>query len=250
MIIKKTNSMFDVIRCDEKSYLIWKWRSSTSSVNMQNRENSIRYGSSLRVKQGEVAVFIHNHNNEVITEYIYGPADRILETDNLPVISDLFEKMFGKGTPFQAEVYFINLSNSIQLKFGVPFFKVCDYRAPAVPVPIAVRGTIIFKIADCKEFVTINGLAGFNADDLYNRIRGKISLSVKERISTLLSTNEVTVNGLENHLVKISQELYSSLCEKLRTEFAIDVSEISVNSIEIDTTSEEYSQFCSAINSK
>ena len=244
MIIKKTNSMFDVIRCDEKSYLIGKWRSSTSSVNMQNRENSIRYGSSLRVKQGEVAVFIHNHNNEVITEYIYGPADRILETDNLPVISDLFEKMFGKGTPFQAEVYFINLSNSIHLRFGVPFFKVCDFRVPTIPFPIAVRGVITFKIADCKEFVNINGLAGFN------RIRGKISLSVKEIISTLLSMNEVTVNSLDNHLTKISQELYSSLCEKLRTEFAIDVSEISVNSIEIDTTSEEYSQFCSAINSK
>ena len=239
-MLNKRRNILDVIRCDESEYLIWKWHPSNISVNSKNRENAIRYGSSLRVKQGEVAVFIYNHNGEMITEYIGGPTDRILETDNLPVISDLFEKMFGKGTPFQAEVYFINLSKSIQLKFGVPFFKVCDYRTSAAPVPIAVRGTITFKIADCKEFVNINGLAGFNADDLYNRIRGKISLSVKERVPIFLSTNEVTVSSIENHLTKFSQEISSSLCEKFRTEYAIDVSEISVDSIEIDTFSEEY----------
>ena len=44
----------DEIRCDEKDYLIWKWR----PANNARRENAIRWGSSLRVREGSVAAFI------------------------------------------------------------------------------------------------------------------------------------------------------------------------------------------------
>ena len=46
--------LMDEIRCDEKDYLIWKWR----PANNVRRENAIRWGSSLRVREGSVAVFI------------------------------------------------------------------------------------------------------------------------------------------------------------------------------------------------
>ena len=35
----------DVIRCDEKEYLIWKWRPAGEDVNSTKKENAIRYGS-------------------------------------------------------------------------------------------------------------------------------------------------------------------------------------------------------------
>ena len=55
---KKEGGMMDVIRCDEQEYLIWKWRPS-GEANSTNKENAIRYGSSLRVKDGEMAVFVY-----------------------------------------------------------------------------------------------------------------------------------------------------------------------------------------------
>jgi hypothetical protein len=54
---KKVGGMMDMIRCDEQDYLIWKWRPKGNEVNSTNKENAIRWGSSLRVKDGEVAVF-------------------------------------------------------------------------------------------------------------------------------------------------------------------------------------------------
>jgi hypothetical protein len=47
--------LMDVIRCDEKEYLIWKWKPS-GEANSTRKENAIRYGSSIRVKSGEAAV--------------------------------------------------------------------------------------------------------------------------------------------------------------------------------------------------
>lgn len=240
------NNIMDIIRCDKQSYLIWKWRPSDSTANKKGRENAIRYGSSLRVNEGEAAVFIHNQNGEMISEYIYGPADRILETDNLPVISDLFEKMFGKGTPFQAEIYFINLTRSVQQKFGVPFFNVYDYKVPNAPVPMAVRGTISFKIADYKEFVNLHGLASFNEEELLNKIRNYVSLSIKETVGNYSCDNEIPVNQLDRNLSDISQKAYKTLCEQIRTNLAITLTELSITSVEIDTCSEEYAKYSSS----
>lgn len=44
----------DAIRCDEKDFLIWKWRPDSSrEAGQSKKENSIRYGSSLRVRPGQ-----------------------------------------------------------------------------------------------------------------------------------------------------------------------------------------------------
>ena len=50
----KEGGMMDMIRCDEPEYLIWKWRPLGNDPNSTKKENSIRYGSSLRVKDGKV----------------------------------------------------------------------------------------------------------------------------------------------------------------------------------------------------
>ena len=55
----RKSGLMDEIRCDEPSYLIWKWHPSGVRQGETVRENSIRWGSSLRVKDGEVAVFVY-----------------------------------------------------------------------------------------------------------------------------------------------------------------------------------------------
>ena len=42
---KRTGGFMDEIRCDEPSYLIWKWHPSGSELGDNNRENAIRWGS-------------------------------------------------------------------------------------------------------------------------------------------------------------------------------------------------------------
>ena len=59
---KMHDAAIDIIRCDEPSYLIWKWHPVGSEAGENNREHAIRWGSSLRVKDGEVAVFVYNQN--------------------------------------------------------------------------------------------------------------------------------------------------------------------------------------------
>ena len=159
-----SGGMMNVIRCDEEDYMVWKWRPEGQNVNTTSRENSIRYGSSLRVKDSEVAVFVYKQKNGVLQDFIEGPFDQTIKTANFPVLSSIVGMAFGGDSPFQAEVYFINLQSNNQLRFAVPYFDVFDPRLPDHGVPMAVRGTITFNITDYRNFIKLNRLVNFDDD--------------------------------------------------------------------------------------
>lgn len=79
-----SGGLMNVIRCDEQEYMVWKWRPEGQDANSTSRENAIRYGSSLRVKNGEVAVFVYKSQNGQMQDFIEGPFDDTIKTANFP----------------------------------------------------------------------------------------------------------------------------------------------------------------------
>ena len=51
------------------------------------------------------------------------------------------------------------------MKFGVPYFDLFDPRFLDFGVPVAVRGSISFQIADYQEFVRLHKLENFDLED-------------------------------------------------------------------------------------
>ena len=144
----KSGGIMNVIRCDEEEYLVWKWRPLGKEANSTSRENSIRYGSSLRVKDGEVAVFVYKQENGLLQDFIEGPYDQTIVTGNFPILASIVGLAWGGDSPFQAEVYFINLQNNNQIRFGIPYFDVFDPRLPDHGVPVCVHRTSGFRFQE------------------------------------------------------------------------------------------------------
>ncbi len=230
----------DVIRCDEPSYLIWKWHPVGSPQVYNNRSNAIRYGSSLRVKDGEVAVFVYNQENGVTQDFIVGPYDQIIETKNFPILANIVGLAYNGGTPFQAEVYFVNLAQIIQVKFGVPFFDVYDPRFMDFGVPVAVRGTIEFKISDYKEFIKLHRLDTFNLIDFQNQIRDVVNRYVKDIVANAPSSHDIPLVQIGTKIGQINDTVEIYLGDRLKETFGINISSIDISNIELDKTSEGY----------
>lgn len=238
----RKGGFMDEIRCDEPSYLIWKWHPAGSQLGNNSRENAIRWGSSLRVKDGEVAVFVYNQKNGVTQDYIEGPYDQIIKTENLPVLASIIGLAYDGGTPFQAEVYFINLSQIIQVKFGVPFFDVYDPRFTDFGVPVAVRGTINFRIADYREFIKLHRLNSFRLDDFQKQIQDAVSRYVKDTVANAPAANNIPAIQIETKTAQINDVVEYDLSERLKENFGVLVSGIDIGAIEIDKTSDGYHQ--------
>lgn len=239
---EKTGGFMDEIRCDEPSYLIWKWHPAGAQPGNNNRENAIRWGSSLRVKDGEVAVFVYNQKNGVMQDYIEGPYDEIIKTENLPVLASIIGLAYDGGTPFQAEVYFINLARIIQVKFGVPFFDIYDPRFADFGVPVAVRGTVSFRIADYREFIKLHRLNSFRLDDFQKQIRDAVSRYVKDTVANAPAANNIPVIQIETKTAQINDVVEYDISERLKEGFGVLVSGVDIGAIEIDKSSEGYRQ--------
>lgn len=239
---KKSGGFMDEIRCDEPSYLIWKWHPAGSQSGNNNRENAIRWGSSLRVKDGEVAVFVYKQPNGVMQDFIEGPFDQIIKTSNFPVLASIVGLAYEGGTPFQAEVYFINLAQIIQVKFGVPFFDVYDPRFSDFGIPVAVRGTISFKISDYRQFIKLHRLNTFSLDDFQRQIRDAVCRYVKDTVTNAPAANDIPVIQIENKTSQINDAIEYDVSVRLNENFGVTVSGVDIGAIEIDKTSDGYRQ--------
>lgn len=241
-ILGKSNdgAMMDVIRCDQKDYLIWRWHPQGTSQDASKRAYSIRWGSSLRVKAGEVAVFVYSGGEGGNQDVIVGPYDKILETENLPVLASIVGMAYGGGAPFQAEVYFINCAQVIQARFGVPFFDVFDPRYLDFGVPMAVRGNISFKIKDVGEFIGLHRLTTFDIADFQGQIRSAVIRYVKEIVSNAPEEYGIPVVQIERKIGTINDIVESKIKGRLERDFGVEVTAVDIDAIEVQKQSEGY----------
>jgi len=238
---KSEGGLMDVIRCDEQEYLVWKWRPS-GEANSTKRENAIRYGSSLRVKDGELAVFVYQQKDGSMQDFIIGPYDQTIKTANFPVLTSIVGAAFGGASPFQAEIYFINLSGNVQVKFGIPYFDVFDPRFLDFAVPMAARGTITFNLTDYKAFIKLNRLINFELEDFNKQIKDAVTKYVKGVITNIPADKGIPVLQMERKLLEINEIVAAYLKPRLENDFGVNMKGLDLATIEVDKESQGYAE--------
>lgn len=239
---KKEGGMMDVIRCDEQEYLVWKWRPAGQDVNSTKKENAIRYGSSLRVKDGEVAVFVYKQKDGTMQDYIVGPYDDTIKTANFPVLTSIVGLAFGGASPFQAEIYYINLSGIVQIKFGIPYFDVFDPRFLDFAVPMAVRGTLTFNITDYKDFIKLHRLINFELEEFKKQVKDAVTKYIKGVVTNVPQDNGIPVLQMERKILEINDIVSQYLKPRLENDFGVNMKGLDIATIEPDKESEGYKE--------
>ena len=237
-----SGGLMNVIRCDEQEYMVWKWRPEGQDANSTSRENAIRYGSSLRVKDGEVAVFVYKSQNGQMQDFIEGPFDDTIKTANFPVLASIVGIAFGGESPFQAEVYFINLQSNNQLRFSVPYFDVFDPRLPDHGVPMAVRGTITFNITDYRGFIKLNRLVNFDHDQFMTQIRSALQKYIKGVVMNVPQEMGIPVVQMERQLLEINDRISNYLKPRMEGDFGVNMKALDIGAMEIDKESPYYEE--------
>jgi membrane protease subunit (stomatin/prohibitin family) len=252
---KSEGGLMDVIRCYQPDYLVWKWRpdvaedrdgtrknadTTREGVHATTKENAIRYGSSLRVKDGEAAVFVYPQNDGTVQDFIEGPYDGTIKTANFPVLARIAGSFFGGASPFQAEIYFINLAGINQVSFGVPYFDVFDPRFPDLGIPVAVRGILTFKLVDYKAFIKLHRLIDFNKEAFKKQIRAGISGYIQGVVSRIPLEHQISVLQLTSRILEIREIAERYIKPRLENEFGVAVSSVDIEAIEAAKDSEGY----------
>ena len=235
----------DMVRCDESDFLIWKWRPNREAAACSSKkENAIRYGSSLRVKPGQAAVFFYQNKGEY--DVILGPFDDIIKAENLPVLASIVGLAYKGGTPFQAEVLFINLAKGMELPFVVPFFRVI----PAEPeykvydVQVAVKGAVTFEVPKdanvVKYLIEAWGSNDTTLEELKSKMKSLLVQEVKRIVSSAPKQTGIFVMHFNALIGEMGQYILKNIQDMLAHRFGIFATSVLIEDIRYDEESESY----------
>lgn len=236
----KEGGMMDMIRCDEQDYLIWKWRPAGNEVNSTNKENAIRWGSSLRVKDGEVAVFVYKQKDGTQQDFIEGPFDDTIKTANFPILASIVGLAFGGGTPFQAEVYYINLAKVIPFSARVPYFDIFDPRFIDFGIKCAIQYQTLSQIKDYRDFIKIHRLSNLTPDELNKKMKPVIDRHIKSLVINIPKEKNVAAVQIETQLDEVNILSEERLKPEIEKVFGIQINNLSIDKIDIDKDDEQY----------
>lgn len=136
-----------------------------------------RIGSQLIVRESQAAVFFRD-GKALDT---FGPGRHTLTTANIPLLIDLIGVAFSGQSPFKAEVFFVNLREFVDLKWGTAEpFAMRDQELGMVR--LRSFGTYSMQVRDPQLFVNkISGTQGlYTTSDIENFLRSIIVSSVTD----------------------------------------------------------------------
>ncbi|MBR2467182.1 MAG: SPFH domain-containing protein [Clostridia bacterium] len=212
-VLKNTTNNLATIKYDgDNSTFIWK-----------HPEEDFQIGSQLIVHESQEAIFFLN--GEALDTF--GPGRHTLTTENLPLLNKVFNFVTKTDIPFHAEIYFINYSTQMGIKWGTdsrvrfvdPFTK--------IPFDIGASGEISLKVTNGRKLLV--SLVGVSSGLLRNDFTEKGD-----------SSSSVVKNAV---YYKLSDFFRAPMMTEIKSHLAEAIVSRNINILEIDMHLESLSIF-------
>ncbi|MBC7738973.1 MAG: SPFH domain-containing protein, partial [Candidatus Saccharibacteria bacterium] len=201
---------------DTRDTMVWRF---------ERRDNAIKYGAKLTVREGQAAVFI----NEGQLADVFGPGLYELQTNNMPILTTLKSWDHGFQSSFKCEIYFINTTRFNNLKWGTQNPIMC--RDPEFgPVRIRAFGTYAMRVADPGIFMReVVGTDGeFTSDEITAQIRNVIV----QQMSQALAKSGIPVLDMAANTVDLAKLVSTAIAPTI-TNYGLSLPEFYIENISL-----------------
>lgn len=159
----------------------------------------------LIVHESQEAVFFLN--GEALD--VKGPGRHTLETQNVPQISRFLKRVTGDETPFHCEVYFVNKTEQMAIKWGTD--SRVQYIEPTYHVPISVGacGELSLRIDNSRKLLIklVGTESELSREKLVDYFKAFLMTRIKSYISQTMVKNDVNIFNIDSKLSVFSDEL-------------------------------------------
>lgn len=213
-----TGEFIDVIDWteDSRDQIVWRF---------DRHGAEIKYGAKLTVREGQVAVFIH----EGQLADVFPPGLFMLETNNMPVMTTLQHWDHGFESPFKSEIYFISTRRFQDLKWGTR--NPITMRDPEFGV-VRVRafGTYEMRVSDPATFMT--EIVGTDGDVVADEITFQLRNVIVSRFSAALANSGVAVLDMAGGAPELGAMLRKAIAPELAA-FGVELPALYVENISL-----------------
>ena len=163
----------------------------------------------LIVHESQQAVFYMN--GQILDTFEAGR--HTLETQNIPLIGKFFNKVFDNQTPFHCEVYFINKTEQMAVKWGTD--SKIEYVEPTYnfPIQIGASGEMTLRVKDGKKLLVkvVGTEKGLTQAGLVQKFRAFLMTRFKTYLSTYIRENKINIFQIDEKLTEISADMQNQL---------------------------------------
>ena len=152
---------------------------------------------------------------------IFGAGRHTLETQNVPKLSKYLNRTTGGDTPFHCEVYFINKTVQMSIKWGTDSKIRFIEPNMGIPLEIGACGELNLEVSDSRALLlklvgTMNGIAwgdsgaGFTKS-IQNCFRPLISTAVKAHLVSSIKAQNINILEIDENLETLSEVLRKAI---------------------------------------
>ena len=144
---------------------------------------------------------------------LFGAGRYTLETQNIPKIGKLLSRTTGDKTPFHCEVYFINKTEQMAIKWGTD--SKVQYIEPTYgfPISIGASGEMSLRIEDSRKLLIklVGTESLLSQQKLVGFFRAFLMTRVKTYIAQVMKSSSINIFEIDEHLTEFSDTIKSLL---------------------------------------
>lgn len=168
----------------------------------------------LIVHESQEAIFMMN--GQALD--LFGAGRYTLETQNIPKIGKALNRTTDGQTPFHCEVYFINKTEQMAIKWGTD--SKVQFMEPTYnfPISIGASGEMSLRAEDSRKLLLkLVGTENFlGQENLTRYFRAFLMTKIKSYLAQVIREQKISIFEIDEHLNEIS----SALLKMLQSDFA------------------------------
>ncbi|MBO7069085.1 MAG: SPFH domain-containing protein [Bacteroidaceae bacterium] len=180
----------------------------------------------------------------------FGPGKHTLDTENIPLLRNLFGIPFGGKNPFTAEVWIVNKLYPANLSWAINSMAVHDADYQTM-LPLQAEGQYGIQVTDSEKFLIkmVGTKDVFTESDMLSQAYGEFSSKSKSAIIQFMTSQRVGFKSISAHLDALSNFIKPNL-QAFWEEYGLTMTKFYVTDISIDTSSAEGRKVAEALASQ
>lgn len=175
---------------------------------------------------------------------LFGPGRYTLKTQNIPIIGKVFNLATGGKNPFHCEVYFINKSELMSIKWGTD--SKVQFIEPTYKFPLSVgaSGEMSLKAVDSRKLIVklVGTENDLSRDKLVAYFRSFLMTRVKTYIASIIKSDNINIFEIDEKLNQFSNAIKELLVPDF-SDYGISLERFFVNNVIKPEGDPQYEQF-------
>ena len=175
---------------------------------------------------------------------MFGAGRYTLETQNIPLIGKVLNRATDDKTPFHCEVYFINKTEQMNIKWGTD--SRVQYIEPTYgfPISIGASGEMSLRAEDSRKLLLklVGTESYLGQQQLTNYFRSFLMTRVKTYIAQVMKTNSINIFEIDENLTMFSNAIKNLLVSDF-SDYGVALEQFFVTTIVKPDGDRQYEKF-------